>query len=68
MVFQSSEACRQDAQKSQKELPFLSLLRLFGAIPSSTRRPGQIDPENCPEPVLRAAMGVLPVLGNALRD
>jgi hypothetical protein len=30
--------------------------------------PGQINPENCPEPVLKAAMGVLPVLRNALRD
>jgi hypothetical protein len=26
------------------------------------------QPENCPEPVLKTAMGVLPVLRNSLRD
>jgi hypothetical protein len=30
--------------------------------------PGQINPENYSEPVSKAAMGVLPVLRNALRD
>jgi hypothetical protein len=31
-------------------------------------RPRQINPENCPEPVSKAAMGVLPVLRNDVTD